>query len=426
MLRAACIVALSLASPLASAEPPKADPLESNAVMTYDDPKDWIVSVRVFVFPDARFVGTGRFGGWTYTNFSMVLPYVTATGHGWLTDEPGEEPVLAALSLNGQPANMASIPTLTVPGTEAHYASVSVPGTIVFNAAEALISTRMTCVDTKFDQDAAWQVAWPSDEAAQALAPWLTRDPVYDLKLADGTDPVVEFVEKATDGNDPKKLPPAKLAKYMTACVLEHMRTTGSNRRSPMGTTSGGLRWAIDNINNTSGRPNASVVSHQNLFGGFVVSNAGDALIAEQGSEHDLVNVLTAVLRQAGLPARSVIGIDNNQTGDDEAKSWVEFALVVPGEERPVWVPIDLWELESDGRTTVNWEQTWKHFGTSDLLRDVVPVAHYFHPPADYRTYQLPAMFGIRSVGELPQYGSQALDFEVNSAPNRGGKPRRP
>ena len=103
-------------------------------------------------------------------------------------------------------------------------------------------------------------------------------------------------------------------------------------------------------------------------------------------------------------------------------RCWLEFALAPPDVSGVLWIPVDLWELRKDGRTSRNYKQEWKHFGTSDLLRHTIPVAFYFHPPANYRSYNVPALFGIRHDNELPSFGTQAISFDVNSLPNRGGR----
>lgn len=398
--------------------PQKSEPLKDNQIMKYENSKDFIVSARVFLYPDSGLIGRDQFAGWTYTDFTLVMPYVTESGTSWLTSST-ETSVIAAIALNGAPANLDTIPTRTVPGTSASYATLNVPGTVSFSAAEAMIAVKVTAVETEFDDEAAWNLPWAE---AGSLGGWLQRDAVYDQPLKDGTDPIQMMLDRWTEGNDPKQIPPVQLAKYLTANVLDHMRATGSNRRTPLGRSASSLVWRINDDDGTfSG---ATVRTPQNLVGGFVVQNAGNAIQAKAGSEHDLANVLTAVFRCAGLPARTVIGVDNLNTGDDEVKSWVEFAIRAPDVDEPIWVPVDVWELESDGRSTRNWEQPWKHFGSTDELRNVPPIAYHFHPPANYRSYSLPALFGIQSDAELPDFGVQAVDFEVNGAPKRGGQPR--
>lgn len=421
----ALAAAACLFSAAAVAAPLESKPLESNAIMEYDNPKDWIVSARVFVYSSvSRRTGPSNVyqaPEWTYTDFTMVLPFATESGAAWLsaTTEPL---VKSAIAINGYPANLDAIPSGAISGTNANYAILNIPGTVSFNRVEAMVRVRITSADTEFDQQAAWDLPWT--DLGGSMSGWLNADPVYDVPLPDGRDPVKELLDQWTGGNDPKQIPPVQLAKYLTANVLELMRTTGSNRQVPTGRSARAIRGVIEDgsgeVTYTATSPSSSLVA------GFNVKNAGQAMLDKMGSEHDLANVLTAVFRRAGLHARTVIGVDNEESGDDEVKSWVEFAIKVPDVKEPVWIPIDVRELEGDGRTTRDWERPWKHFGTSDLLRQTPPIAYYFHPPAGYRAHGLPALFGIRSIAELPEYGEQAVDFEVVSAPNRGGQPRRP
>ncbi|MEM9374570.1 MAG: hypothetical protein AAGA55_13090, partial [Planctomycetota bacterium] len=212
-------------------EQPTSSTLSNNAYMTYEDPKEWIVTMRAYVFPDSRSAGFDGFPGWTYSDFALVMPYAPESSVSWetRTDEPL---VIASLGLNWLPINSNRIPTRTVPGTRAPYAWLSAPGVVSFSTANAFIESRVTCVETEFNQDAAWNVPWATHPT---LTPWLSLDPVYDTVDEGAPDRVGMLLEQWTGGNDPKQIPPVQLAKYLTACVLERTRTTGSNRQSPLG-----------------------------------------------------------------------------------------------------------------------------------------------------------------------------------------------
>lgn len=400
------------------ADPPS--PFTDNPYMTYDDPKAWIVQMTARVFPDGRVPNNREFGGWTYADFAMVLPFTSETATSRTTRQEDQDPVTAGLLINNAVANQDQIPIRTVPGSGVSYAFLELPGVTRLISAVGYIQSRVTSAETKFNEEAALKVPWPSTFGA--LSAWLEPDPTFDVPHADGNDYVKLLLDAATGGNDPKQIPPVQLAKYLTGYMLEQVRTTGSNTQSPLGGSGYRIPRTTSTLNDEIPR---TVIVVNNSYGGLNVQNASDFARSRIGSEHDLANLLTALFRRAGIPARTVIGIDNDQNGDDMIKSWVEFALVADDLDQPLWVPVDVWELESDGRTTRNWQQTWEHFGTTDLLREVAPIAHYFHPPANYRSYHLPAMFGIRSDAELPDFGTQSIHFEVNGAPNRGGQQRR-
>lgn len=424
MLSTLAAIALTAAIPAQPAD--DAPAFVDNPYITYSDPKDWVVEMTARVFPDGRFAQQRTFQGWTFADFAMVLPFVAETATS-RASKPQQRPdqkdglVNAGLLINGYVANQAQIPVRSVSGTGVSYAFLELTGSGSIASAVGYIQSRVTSVETEFNQEAAFEIPWPATFGQ--LSAWLERDPTFDAPHPSGTDHVQQLLDAATDGNDPKQIPPVKLAKYLTGYVLEQVRTTGSNTQSPLG----GNGFRVPAIDNPAGIDvPRSVIVINNSIGGFNVKNASEFARSKVGSEHDLANLLTAVFRRAGLPARTVIGIDNDESGDDLVKSWVEFAIVADDLDDPLWIPIDVWELESDGRSTRNWQQTWEHFGTSDLLREIAPIAHYFHPPANYRSYHLPGLFGIRSAAELPEFGTQTIHFEINGASKRGGQKPRP
>jgi hypothetical protein len=404
----------------AGSAPPQATPLSDNPYISYSNPKDWVVKMHVRIEPTGAIAGSGNtaFPGWKYTNFAIAMPYTVKTGTSWIT-EPGPQQVVdsdqfvtAGLLLNGQVVDMPEIPTRTVPRTGASYAYLQVPGTVAFEVATGFLEARVTSVETRFNEQAAWNLPWA--EYPPAVSAWLELDPNFDIVKPGEEDLVQPLLDKWTGGNDPKKIPPVQLAKYLTACVLEHARTTGNNREAAARSQS---------FRAPGGRNGVASVSYGTR--GFNVQNASETARTAQGSEHDLVKLLAAVLRRAGVPTRIVIGVDNDEAGDDEVRSWLEFAIIAPNVKDPIWIPVDVWELENDSRSTRNWQRPWKHFGTTETLRDIAPIAHYFQPPADLVVYGLPALFGIRADGEVPAHSYQSVNFEVNGAAKRAPSPRR-
>jgi len=128
------------------------------------------------------------------------------------------------------------------------------------------------------------------------------------------------------------------------------------------------------------------------------------------GSKHDLATLLTAVLRSAGVPARTVLCINQREDNIIEKMvSLVEFAMYDPERDLTFWVPIDVDRLRLNGKRSSQYMQWWNYFGTNDELNDYVPVAYYFHPPASYRAFDLPALYGLRSSNPLPEYVVQSL-----------------
>ena len=403
-------------------------PLEDNRYMKYTRSKAWLVDGSYFIYPDARRVRSyDRFGGWEYNGLRIVMPYVTQAANAWITTEDTPFPLGAfAIDHNNQTFVLQAT-RARVPGTHAPYMVYETADTVVFERLQFDFHSAMYCVETEFDDKAAWDLPWPDRWPADA-APWLEHDAVYDVPDVEGEDRVAQLLKDWTGGNDPKQIPPVQLAKFLTGKVLEHVRVDRNAAENPVGrppqliTTrlGGGTVQTPLEITRDVGR----VTSMPGVTSGLSVQNAAETAVTGRGSFHDYSVLLTAVLRRAGIPARTVIGADKEETGINKRfKSWVEFALVAPDLDRTLWVPIDVWELRSSGRTSRNWQQTWKHFGTTEL-RDTVPIAFHFHPPADYRSYGPPAFYGIRAEHDLPDLGVQGMVFRVNALPNRGGRSR--
>lgn len=397
----------------ASAQKKLAPGPADNAYMTYDNAKDWLIQGRFVIYPDARGDATSL-GGQGFQRLQVAIPFVRSTGNAWSDQNDKEFPAVWAVG-----AGRMQVRAATVPGSLAPYAILTAAEPVLTESLQFAIDNVLITCETEFNQKAAWDLPWPEQFPSDAT-PWLTRDPVFDKDSETDGDLVAELLNKWTGGNDPRQIPPVQLAKFLTGKVLEHVRTNVNNTRPPLA--------APPVLRVGTARPQLTyqdrdVVTMRGMFGGMLVKNAANVVTDRVGSEHDMTNLLTAMLRRVGIPARTVIGIDKEETGlNDRIKSWVEFAMVAPDVEGVIWVPVDVEELKGSGRNARNWEQEWKHFGTSDVLRDTMPIAFHFHPPANYQSYVLPALFGIQNDGPLPAIGLQAVSYEVNSVPNRGGQ----
>lgn len=399
---------------------PADNALESNRYMRYDNPKSWTVRSSYYVYPAAgRVLEANEYlPSVAFDDFEIVAPFVASTGSAW---QSSSEPVTVAIGFDSLPGEPRPPQVRRARGTEAPYAAVGYDREIAFSYLWLEVNSQLTSAETEFDEQAAWELPWPDEWPADVTA-WLKRDPLFDIENDRPGDEVRALVESWTNHADPHSLPPVQLAKYLTGKVLEHVRT---NKPLVIEPVSAPVRVVTAGSEpGLSGKQTILSTSSSGLstaFGGFNVHNASAVAFEGEGSEHDLSNLLTAVLRRVGLPARTVIGVNKYEDGADRVKSWVEFALVAPGVEGVIWVPIDIWELEGDGRTSRNYEQEWEHFGTSELLRNTAPIAFYFHPPADYRSWNAPALFGIRADSPLPDFAVQAVHFDINSTPNRAG-----
>lgn len=417
------IALFCLLAPAALAQP---KPRESNRYMTYKNEKAWVVSSRYFIYPDGRRVrevrpGTVAFQGGPYERLEFVAPIVFSSANAWNDPENKDFPFWEVRFSPGNTAGFASRAT-RVPGTDAWYLLLQADAPIVTEQLQIRVDNLLYCAETEFDERAAWDLPWPAQWPAETRS-WLERDPTFDLPASDGSDAVQALLDNWTGGNDPRQVPPVQLAKFLTGHVLDHVRSNSTNSETPIGRPAAVLR---DGRGTRTVTLPDEVLSFTGMIGGFRVQNAAEVARNRVGSEHDLANLLAAVLRRAGIPTRLVIGVDKeNSSLHRRVKSWVEFAVVAPDVSGVIWVPVDVRELKGSGRSSRNWQQNWKNFGTCDLLRNVVPVAHHFHPPANFHTYAFPALFGIRFDRSLEEPGTQGALFEVNSLPS-GGPVRRP
>lgn len=420
------LAALFLPAALAAAQP---EAPANNKYMQYRREKAWVVTSRYFVYPDGRPRAgqptTGMiFQGGPFENLEIAVPVVFETANA-RSDAGNTQFPYWELRFTSEIGALASAQRTRVPGTQAWYMLIRTNRAITTNQFQITGEHLMYCYETQFNQSAAWDLPWPDAWPAEAAA-WLARDPSYDLPAADGSDPVQALIDRWTGGNDPKQIPPVQLAKFMTGNVLDHVRSNGTNSEQPFGRPRNILRDGRGSQVRLTGRAGEISLNLNGLMGGFRIQNAADIAINRVGSQHDLSIMLVAVLRRVGIPARIVIGADKNESSlHNSVKSWVEFAMVAPDVAGVIWVPVDVRELKGSGRSARNWQQDWKNFGTSDLLRDVVPIAHHFHPPANFHSYNFPALYGIRFDAPLQQAGAHGALFEVNSLPS-GGAQQRP
>lgn len=262
---------------------------------------------------------------------------------------------------------------------------------------------------TVFDEDAANRIEWPTswpDEAASTFRPqwYVDFGPKGQLDMT----PIKDLVSTWTRGRDPKTVRPVALAKYLAGEVQRMMQVSGS-----------GLTTA-----------RTGEVEGMDLMG------APEAARLRRGSAFDMVCVLTAVYRQAGLPARTVIGYewggaarrgDAFGRGSSQAyRAWVEFA--VPDPDRPgqvVWIPVDIVALRKASSNPRPLDRPWPFFGTHPELDAVVPVAFQFHPPTDVVAHGSPALYGWMVTPQPPTRVIQAIRVSVTSTPQTPETQRR-
>ncbi|MBX3357671.1 MAG: transglutaminase domain-containing protein [Phycisphaeraceae bacterium] len=274
------------------------------------------------------------------------------------------------------------------------------------NSMDLRLEIPMTCWETVLDERAAsrlpwWDQPWP-ESVASALKP--------DAVVTSTAPEVVDLVNRWTEGKDPKTVPPVVLAKFLMGKVLEHAQPSGKGLRfSDVG---GFVGVELQTVATTAGR--------------------------KLGSLHDINNLYCAVLRAAGLPARTVIGYDVTDTkGEDSGflstkktsatmlRPWVEFCVGWNEDKKKGWwIPADINRLKQSGSRPPALDRTWKGFGTCDEFDDVMPIAFHYHPPTSVVAHGYPAFWGWYTTPQL-QVANQIIRLGSQTTPKTASDSRR-
>ncbi|MFN0011902.1 MAG: transglutaminase-like domain-containing protein [Phycisphaerales bacterium] len=387
--------------------PPPTEPM-SDRVLVLERSKDWTmaVDVRVVAATVQSVVDGQVIEGqvpFKFSSAALVFPMLTASASHRLEMDSSNVPrYTGELRFNG--AVLDATPTFVegyAAGTKlARWEMRDVEG----NDAQLHVEYKMTCWNTVFDEDLARTIPWPKGAwpavAASALKPQM---------FIESDDPAIkDLVTRLLNGQDPKAQPPVVVAKHLAGEVLKMAQPSGD-----------GL-----------------VFNKNSSFRGFLLKGAVAMAADGKGSSHDVACLLTAVYRGAGLPARVVIGYDKedaqsgksgglirNSSGPSNLRSWVEFALVDPFDNKVFWVPVDVVRLRRVSSRPPSFDSPWRFFGTHDELNGVLPLAFGFHPPTTV-TAMSPAFWGWLTTPETGM-GEQSLRFTAFRTPQRGDEPSR-
>ena len=297
---------------------------------------------------------------------------------------------------------------------------------------ELEVHFQATCSKTEFDEAAAlkvgWPAAWPRD-AQQWLQPQLFVEQGFDdqNRLVPYKDELVVAAVKdclaAAGVNDVKKTSPVMAAKIITARVWG-----GVQVMKPMI----GLDGLSGELSGFRLSPNTAAVGGD--IGGIVVMPPNSLLETKRGTQYDVVALLTAMLRKAGIPARPVIGYDRASGGGASAsdklygsarggnttlRTWVEFALFDEAANTINWIPIDIVRMSKSRTRASPVNRPWRFFGTNDEFNLVIPFAFHFHPPTDVLSYGAPGFWGWFVTPQAPKSAGQSISFTATSASKR-------
>lgn len=278
---------------------------------------------------------------------------------------------------------------------------------------ELHISMPVTSFRTQFDEQAAAQIDWPTGdwpaEAASCFEPqmYVNYGPDGEYDMA----PVQALVREWTN-NRPKSIPPVRTAKWLLAQVVEHVQPSG------------------DGFN----------FDRAGMIEGVDVQGAPATAAQRRGSQFDIALLLVAVYREAGLPARLVVGYDAASSREERRflrtrrasapalRAWVEFALYDEARKRLTWIPVDPVALrrQSSRIPPQFMERPQNFFGSHDELDGVVPFAFQLHPPTTVRAYGSPGFWGWAVIDTPPNFSEQGLRFSASRTAQRPEEPSRP
>jgi len=256
-----------------------------------------------------------------------------------------------------------------------------------------------------FDDRLAFSVPWPKGAypklAQTAMETQLGVDYIHTLKQppaeqrkANGAAIDILLAEW-TGGEDPKKLGPVHLAKFLAAQMMEMLQQSGS-----------GLAF----------NRNTSVQ-------GFELKPVWETLREKRGNEFEIAAALAAVYRHVGLPTRVVLGWD--RIGDSgggqrqKYRAWVEFCVVCPISGTDIWVPVDIVRQRKVSSRAPSLESRWDYFGGIVDFQQIVPLSFYFHPPTTVGNAGAPCLWGWLTT-PTSQIAQQSLQMAIVTAPKRG------
>ncbi|MEO1583118.1 MAG: transglutaminase-like domain-containing protein [Planctomycetota bacterium] len=288
--------------------------------------------------------------------------------------------------------------------------------------------------NTRLDERAARTIGWPTGEwpepARRSLEPMLFIDRGF---LGPYDRAPVEAAIDAWIGDRAQSQPPVVLAKWLAGKLAREFQPIG------------GLVQP-DSIAGNAVRVGRSLGAMQ----GFRTIGAPRAVATMQGAPVDLPLALVALYREAGLPARLVIGFVAGEEGglpdpvrrSDEPPlglyAWVEFALYdesAPSlDEALTWVPVDILAMRAGNVGRRPLDQPWPGFGGDDYFNELVPLAYHLHPhelpavsygrgisddalteSAPRRLIPLPSLWGWNIEPRTPDLLRQALAFSVTT-----------
>ena len=247
------------------------------------------------------------------------------------------------------------------------------------------VGYRLQVWSSRIDDEKAAQIAWPREWPKEV------QDGLQAQKFIESDDPVfAQEVQKISNGKLRLVAPYLAAKDLIRHCVNE-----------------------IQTIGNGTVRGDSNTIRTAHLaIRGLRINGALETARTKRGSPHDLVCVCVAMLRAAGIPARPIIGVEEDEKGIADFVSWAEFYLPDVG-----WVPFDPYVMRGKGIRTLDVRKPWPELGTMKELNKRVPLSFYFIPPASVESPQYPAVWGWDPRPGRDPSSDQAITMEIT---NRG------
>ena len=282
------------------------------------------------------------------------------------------------------------------------------------------LTTEVVCFETRIDEPRAATYPWPEGdltlppEVASMLEPQL---------FIESDDPRFAQLVNHWTNNNPRNVTPYILAKHLAANLIEYYTPTGVTFEAV-----------------TRGPGPLNIESFAN---GFRVRGAVNALEQQTGPPLDLPNLLAALYRAAGIPARVVIALElNEQSRSDSGRyptftAWTEFWIYDPKFERGEWIPVDIIRQRAWAGKAPPLDIPWEFFGRNLAFDRVIPLSFHWHPPTTLINAGAPALWGWLPEPDVPAIdqvisfttigrplSQEKLDADQDIFLERTGKPR--
>ena len=272
----------------------------------------------------------------------------------------------------------------------------------------------MTSYETRIDEERALTVPRLPEDAELPAAVAANLDPQLFVEV--GAEPIQGLLDAwigTGPKRDPRNVKPYILAKFLAARVVEHyMPSEGP--------------WAFVDREETGRRGRPLRPLNETAYpNGLLVRGAAHAAVHGEGSPLDMANLLCALYRTAGLPARVVVGVNvpldraaapGGFVQLPDVRAWVEFHLYDPARDEHVWIPVDIVAQRAFSSKAPDLDRPWEYFGKNLDFDDVVPVAFHWHPPTYLGNSGPPVIWGWVAEPGLP-VADQELYLDATSTP---------